>query len=70
METDYSIHSCSRLKVIAATDGQTKIPYGFFFGTGTLSYSLLTFAQSTTVQKRFMYSSLPHTPYPALTHAC
>lgn len=30
----------------------------------------LTFSQSTTVQKRFMYSSLPHTPYPAPTHAC
>lgn len=29
-----------------------------------------TFSQSTTDQNLFRYSSLPHTPSPALTHAC
>ena len=33
-------------------------------------YTSLTLRQSTTLQRRFKYSSLPHTPKPALIHAC
>ena len=33
-------------------------------------YTSLTLRQSTTLQNRFKYHSLPHTPKPALIHAC
>lgn len=33
-------------------------------------YTSLTLRQSTTLQNRFKYSSLPQTPKPALIHAC